>query len=623
MTVRYPEVLIGGEPICVGEHGEFAWKDDLGVTAQEQTWALDPALAAKILKQEQVSISFDDPGGDKQTWKGVKVVREVPSDSPLQRFVVLTDQRWYLARTYISRSFNLRARSGATKIINIAGAPIEVNPISETIAFAPSSLKGGISPYTADDILQVVQDEIARQWQGPTPVVFRRLGRSRGNYVPPDLILDAPGNVALAQALGAAGGLDLRVAPDGALELVDANMGAEKDTIEKHATYCLEDRGGPMRWIRMTRIAPKNINIFVNRECEVRADFWEREPGTPAFTDAELGDRPILLNKIKVTDLTIPSQGTQIVAGTYLEVDAWFDAINALGDGPPGVALPFNRKSALANYLGPMIEHTFAVDAAGDPVPIWQARTAQLRSDLRITYGLNPRFARLIVPGTIKAVRAALIDPVNGTRQPSGYWGDYCRRPTTQGMQNTRFRAWNTSSVLPVESEPIPITKTYAESWPDQPFTLASAIQAPFTIQVLDNVTGLFRLEPRKDPWGNVADVIQCLVFDVPAINLTDIGTKGLNAFWEDAQLIQTHRGAFVFSATPAAAPIHTYRVSAADALKKLGVSANAVQPEAADYPIRVGPGLITARFGGTTTTATVSSRCSRTRAKPRQSLRR
>lgn len=596
----FPIATIAGEFLVGGQYGDHSWVDTLGVSAPEVVWCLPIKLAEKVLALKETEITFQPPGGQKTTWKRVVVVKEEATDHPLRRYVKLSDVRWYLPRVNVKRDFNVRSRTGATRILNIPGVPIETLKPLDVTTYAPYSIKDGRTPYSADEILAWIEAYLKTHCTAPTPISFRTAGRSRGQYTPNDIVLDGPGNVALGHAMGLAGGLDMHVTKDGVIELVDAFMGAERKTIEQFCTYALKGRGGPLRLVDMGHVAPRVVNGLYQRECEVRGDAWEKAPSEAALTDAEIGNLPVFRNAIKVTDVSLPYLGETYVAGTYLaDADKWFSAVAAKGDGPQGVVTPFSRQTFMDNYLGGgRLYNLFAIDISGaqGPNQLWMSRIGAAYEDFRLTYALNPTFANLCVPGTIKAVRAAMLDPVQGTRQPSPVYVEFCRRPTTQGLQNDKFQGWNGQNIAPINPEPIAITKTYTETFLTNPFALSSATQAPFNATLIDDVVGIFHLIPRKDPWGNVADIIHSLVFDCPRVDLRDV-SNGANAFWEMAKLVYTHRMALIFTATPGAAPLHRYPVTAAAALQKLGVSSDAVNANGPDFDIRIGPGVSTARI--------------------------
>src|SRR5262249_11318655 len=143
-------------------------------------------------------------------------------------------------------------------------------PTAAEITYALPTLRndGSASPvaWTAkqmvDDVLAQLQRLVGLSGV-PGGVFFRDLSslRTRGTWNPSDVALDAPGNVALGQALGSVGGVDVRVAADGFLELVDAMLGAEKALIQAVCTYSLATPGGVtpkglMRYCAMNHVAP-------------------------------------------------------------------------------------------------------------------------------------------------------------------------------------------------------------------------------------------------------------------------------------------------------------------------------------------------------------------------------
>ncbi len=277
--------------------------------------------------------------------------------------------------------------------------------------------------------------------------------------------------MALGQALGTVGGADVRVAPDGALEVVDARLGAEKAVVQTACPYSLASGAGAgatpkgvMRWIANDHLAPPSFLVAYTRELEVRADWYERAgfPATP-LTQYSTED-PWLEPVLRVVDLTLSVTGDNssattsyiAVAGMVLPVDVWFAAVAAKGDAvnaPPGFA-QISRFVVQQFYLSDVLYRLYAdspVDPLG-PSAIWNLRLGVAMADYRNLFRLNPRFASRCVPGTIVARRAALLNAATGERQPSPVWRDYYRKPTLRGLINQQRAGNQVEGVPPIDN---------------------------------------------------------------------------------------------------------------------------------------------------------------------------
>jgi hypothetical protein len=640
--VKTPSLTIGGIVVKGGEYGPFSWVQSLGLEAPRVAWALPVDDATRLLAgPREVSIQLTAPDGTQKTIARVYVVGEDRSPDALVRTVILTDVRFYLPFGWVRASYNVTVPSGTGRQPALDQVPVTTLPIVANVLYQPTSLKGSDDgttgrPYTAAEIALDVLGKACTGHSFP-PISFRNLSSPRpNNFVPNDVFVDASGETAVAQVLGALGGLDVRVADDGALELVDAFLGAEKKTVDPIvAAYSLE-RQGVLRWISMSNVAPTAGKVLLTRRCEVRADSLEVAPASryTGICDNTIWGRtndPVLINVARVTDLSlvvpgsVPGLGQQdgsaFVQGTYLPMDYLIDSIAFLND-QPALAPPLSRQNILAGAGGPVsssgilsgrLWFQYITDAAlfagAGPNVNWSARLREIENSFRRVYKLNPVFARLCRRGSIKAERAALLDPATQTRQPATAFLDYVERPKNRGVAANDHFGYNTNAVPPTSPNQQDYTpaggiKNYADPGPynTRPFPLTAAFAAPFEVTVTDPLTGVFRLsEARQDTsrLHHAQELLPGLVWLPPDIELLQ-GNASI-AFWEQARQLLTHRLAIVFSAVPAgqdnARALHAYDVSVADALARLGAPSNAVQPRAPVRELRVREGVTEARI--------------------------
>lgn len=603
----------------------------MGLTPVAVTWTLPNADAALVLAAKEVSITFTPATGlgDPFTWQRVVVVSEGPSDDPEARMVTFSDVRWYLLRVHAILSYNRRVFSGTGFINSSDLSSFVVNPAVAQVTYALPTLRndGSANPsaWTAKQMIDDVCARLTRlvgQSGAPGLLIFRDLSSltSRGKWNPSDVVLDAPGNVALGQALGSVGGVDARVAPDGAIELVDAMLGAEKTIIQAACTSSLANGAGlgarpkgVMRWCVQNHCAPTAFLVQYTREMEVRADSWEQAsvPATPASQYAS--DAPWAEPVLRVADLILsvnqpgatPANYTA-VQSTVVPVDAWFAAVAAKADAtnaPPGYAA-ITRSIVQQNYLADVLTKLYAdspIDPLG-PSTIWTARLGAITSDYRNLFRLNPRFARRCVPGTIVASRAALLNPATGERQKSPVYRDYYTKPTTRGLVNQQRLGNQVTSIPPLGGQTFPAGgRSYSDtSFPDQPFPLAQAQYAPFELSVADAVNGYFRLAPRQLPGTEISSFVPSLITQAPGVDTYDMEKGGEIPYLEFCQLIASDRVTWIFSAVPVGpngeAQVQTYVVDYVTALSRLGVGADAVTAQGPKTTIRIGDGVQRAR---------------------------
>ncbi len=605
-----PRITIAGLEIPGGKFGDHAFARPLGVNAPRMVWCVPPHVAEAVLQKQEVEVEWQPAGFTQpKKFKRVVVVCEHPSDSPLKRYIELSDTRWYWPRIYVKQNYNLRTASSETELLKVDGSPLEVDPVASVVTYAPSSFRAGLAPWTADQVL----DDVLTKW---LRVKYQKRARSFGNYAPNDVQLDGPGNVSLAHALAAAGGLDVRINDDGDVELVDAFMGAERALIEKWIPYSLRRRG-VMRWIRMPNVAPAEVSVGYDADIEVRADGWLRAPSVVVDRTSD-GSWPTLDNVIQVTDkqlsTTDPVTGKAYtaVAGTYLPEHQWFPAV-AADTVVPAPQVPaqvsWTRAFACEDYFAGFLETWFVTNAfgSGEPSPAWINRYRSLKEHFLKSWRLNPSFARLCLPGSIRAVRARLLDAANQTRQPAAAYLDYCRKPSIRGTKEEKNFGWNVHGIpgTPM-TQAVGASKTYEDtSFPAQVVAIDRCLQAPVRVQCIDPVTGIFVFGFKKDVHDHAAELAPALCQLLPSndldlVNRFNQGNLGAQSFviryWEQAQLVTTHRVILVFTAVPAAAPLFFCKVKPQEALTRLGVQ---VTLEAKGPPMqtRVGPALQSARI--------------------------
>lgn len=596
------KVTIAGLPVVGGGFGQHSWQFKLGTAAPEVAWRLPPYVAAVVLALKETEIVMEAPSGRTLKIERVVVVRELPSPDPMERIVVLSDIRWYWPRLHMRKLFNLRTQSGTRLLLQTAqGVPTPALPVTDEITFAPPSLKDDQTPWKAKEILADILTTMTAAYGGK----FVDLSRARPSLITNDLKVDARSDIALVQALSRVGGVDVRVRPDSTVEIIDAYLGAEIPILQKAVPYSLWALG-QLRIIDMSHVAPKSITVYYEREVEVRADGWEPE-AVNTQTVAQ-NSEPFIEEVIKVSDLQlqVPGQRTA-VQGEYLPVDTWLGAVEAVGDrlslGSFPTPGPLTRKIACQKWFGPMLELLYVTFLQKEPDEVWAARIAAFRRDYRTLWRLNRNFSTRILPGSIRPVRAALINASNGLRAPSTVYLDYARRPSLRGLRVEITAGYNQNSIpgVPMSQKPGPVKIYDDPAFPFQVYPLNDAKIAPWGLNVEDATVGVFRIGPLRDPEGKTADYAPGLVQSLPVVSPAGVVLTKAPATWELAELTYTHRVTFIFSCVPLGpnntdAALHAYEVSAAQALAKLGVPASAVNAQGPNFDMRVMPGLSRAR---------------------------
>lgn len=618
--VQAVQVSIGGMPVVGDRYGNHDWPVTLGINGPHVVWKLAPDVVEVLLKLQETEIKITTPSGKVTIFKRIRVLREVPTEDARIRAVALSDVRSYLSTGWVRKAYNLRVPSATTKLVSLNAALPAASPSSlqppltlQNYLFAPFSLRGSDDgtagvPWNADQIADDVLFAACTGHDFP-PILFQRKGRKRSSFIPNDVYVDATGDKALGQVLGALGGLDIRVSPLGVIELVDAFMGAETRTLDPVvAAYSLEWKGR-LRFVSMSNVCPKAGRVLVTRRVEIRGDAAD----ALAPVSQSAGNAPVLTNVIQVTDPTLPypSAQTPSVRGTFIPATSFFTAVASLADQTaPAPALRYqfltigmggtpSPSFVMSTKLEDMYVTPAALSFLG-PSIVWAARCRSIRAHWRRTFRLNPTFAKQCLPGSIKAERAALVDPATGTYQPATIYTDFCQQPTNRGLFSSPTFSWNMNMIPGSTAGTI---KTYNnDSFPDDPFPLATVQPAPFGLTVLDPTNGIMTLDDLPDPAGKRQNtLIPSLLVDAPVVDSSRILKGNTIGYMEQSQLVTTQRVAIVFSAVPAGPnnvnQLHEYPVDLADALKRLGVDDNAVEAKGPAVDLRIRDNVAQARI--------------------------
>lgn len=636
-----PKLQIGTITLLGGEYGGKSWPQTLGIEAPRVVWSLPVQDASALLAgPREVTIRMTASDGATKLISRVYVVGEDHSTDKLVRGVILSDVRFYLPFGWVRASYNVTIKSGTGRQ-TVTDGVVNPNllPKVANVIFAPYSLKGsddGVSgvPWNAFEIAKDILERATTGHDFPD-IKIRNLARQRTSFIPNNVSVDSSGEAAIGQTLGALGGLDIRVADDGAIEIVNAYLGAERETVDPIVSSYSLERKGVLRFVSMANVAPKSAKVLYTRRVEVRADSWEAQPGpdgnlSTSGDDVTWGtdNTPTMINVAPVTDpfLPFPSAQNPSVQGTLLPMSQLCKAIAALNDqtgavngispstklsrqyllgsGAPGSTVPNGVASPL---LSELFELNFVDDRGTGvgPAVYWAQRCRAIRSYFRQVYKLNPVFSRQCIPGSIKAERAGLLDAATATRQPSTLYMDFIQRPAGPGFSKSDKFGWNVNSIP--GSPNSQVFPNGIKLYPDgpynrNPFPLSTATVAPFEVTVVDPTTGVFKFSPVVNPeLRHEAKTLPGLVWALPSVSPDKIVREAALAYWEQGKMLLTHRIAMVFSAVPGGpnnvSALHVYKVSVEEALSRLGAPSDAVTPRAPIRELRVRNGVAEARI--------------------------
>lgn len=505
----------------------------------------------------------------------VFVLGEVPASTPFTRAFLISDRRWRWSRKHMKRSYNIRRRTGDTRLETEGKlVPLEVAQNIDEYFFAPYSTDNG-TKWTAKRSLEDFFDEL----QGtvdPLPYEFR------GHLNPPialnDVEINDPAPAALAVLLKAIPGTDLYVDLSGKVIIFNTLDGSEKEVVQG-AGSPVEGSGFP-KMIDLSKISPSEIVVYVEREIEVRFDTITE--GSTAIDD----ELRLLENVVPITDPSLVVDGKTVAAGTWVGLEAAIAAWNTYKDpGGDGMNRPdLTLQTIREGYLTPKLYNLFTL--YGNPIvdPIWVGRIGSLRAHFRKTYRVPRKW--MDRARSIKAHRAAILDVTTGTRALARVYSDYCVKPSIRARitdANARLMGINYFGYNAF---------------------LADAKISPAYVQILDDQVGIVHLDYRNDLYGMVNEIIPSAVLNIPTI---DMSREDLPHTWgEKSQtgsrlptLYTNHRAAIVFTMIPASpnglGQYHAEVVKPEDAQAAV-TNLSPVGSTGPRWELFVGPEILTAR---------------------------
>lgn len=469
-------VTLAGVPFVALE--PVGWTETVGTRPFMRTFEMPTALAEKAWLQRGAPVRLEiASGGSVLAWDELILVDLRAGARPDTRAVLVADRRWRWGRKHIVRDFNMRRRSGDTRLVG--ESRIETAPVALDATYALYSLDNG-TPHTLASALASVMDELDPGAWDATGV----------RLVPLESVaLDDRGDAALERLLAYGAGVAPVVRPSGRIEFVNLRDGSEADMIAALPPVVVGT--GFHARADKSQSRPIGINVLFDRESEVRFDFIEATAAAPST--AVRGDvRPPrrLENVIPLPDVELVVAGKRCSRGTWVNIDAYLAAIAGLESTTMAAALgPLSQRIIRINWLAKWsyVVGLYTTGTNGQPDPTWQKRIDAIRKHWRQTFRLPPEW-RSKVRGA-KAIRAAIVDPETGTRAVTEPYMDYVARPSLIAFSRPTAATERNSFGRQVEG--------YAE-------LLEDAIAAPAQVQFLDEEAGVLRSYLLADPFGDV-----------------------------------------------------------------------------------------------------------------------
>lgn len=450
------------------DHGH-EWIDEMGFHAPIIAWVMPREMAAAILtalgtstgSAREVTVSLGDPTDTANyvVQERVVVIGDAPADSPQQRYLLLSDVRWYFTQAWAALDANVRRRLGDTRLLGNALTTGIV--LADTIAYAPWSINNGTA-YTWSSFKDAMLTYLTTARHG-RPAISFVTDTFTVIDVPaqaiPETPTDAQGDLAAARAIESVPGASLRVSRTGVLHVCEDTPGAEESIVTLLGPSLTGH--GDLPKVNRSGIRPDNYwRVYFDLELELRLTY----DATATILDTD----PYLIPVVKV-----PEQSVTIPAGTYYGIgtvassrvvgqgswigqDEYFAAIGA----PAGTALANITDDLLALHWFDGTLNQYMEDSSGNTDPVWVARMNAIMASYRTTFRVNPKaWERIRFAWT---ARASVWDPATGSRATSPVYCNYSYVPANptqiygKGLLTKNVSDRYTSSGLIADMKPTP-----------------------------------------------------------------------------------------------------------------------------------------------------------------------
>lgn len=494
---------LGGVPLVAVD--DFSWPLSEGTRPQQKVFETDAADAAAILRVAGQPVDFvvQAPGHPSLTVKGLSILSTRPGSRPDTIGLLVADRRWRWPHMTIARDFNVRRRSGDTRLVGEGSLRQENLNVVQDVAYAPWSLKNG-ARWRALDVIESILSEIA-----PGGFTIEPIQRQ---IEVEDLSLAGPADMALETALQYCGGLGVTVDPDGRVRVFDRRSRAEVrallsagPVIQQSGYFATVDR-------RFSR--PKSIRVYFERECELRFDYLEDTQLTTVVRDHEPRR---LENVAPLPDTTLSVNGKTLSMGTWVTID---DLLTAWTSLAPAWSYGALTQTMIRRYyvgMPSMLVTRFAgVQGTALSDDRWARRIATVLKHWRKTFRILPAWMDKI--RAVKPIRAAIVDVETGRPAKALAWQDYISVPSYLPMIDSFFGKAPTNPDLGRQIAGYPT---------DAGATLSAETASPANVLVPDDQAGILRVELQTDREYETERMIPGSADGLPKAKCTDTRRLG------------------------------------------------------------------------------------------------
>lgn len=504
---RKATVTIAGVPVAAS--GPVAWRFQTGAQPYTTTFSVHISQWERVLRHllgQDVDLVIVDSRSVVRRFRHLTILHEVASDSPNRATFIVADRRWRWPYKHVERDFNVGRRTG-DRSTDFESLPVETRLTFDEYDFYPYSLDGKRS-WTArravEEVLQLITERSSRFRFDSFPIEG---DGEVGELTLRDVRLNDPGDVALSRILSYAPGAEVYIDAKGVARVIDAADLKETEAYFKALPPSTWD-GDSATFIDRRGIRPPKIRLHYLREFELLLEYADSYGTTVSTPDPDVAFVENVIptvdpvTEVREWDPDVRGYVTKrLPPGSWVEATAWLRAMNdarpTLGGSPVGAAWTFDN--IRAKWVEGDLDGLLGGGSADvDPDGNISRRVQALKEHFRQTFRVNRRIMQRL--RSFKPIRAALLDPITGTRALAAVWGQACVVPNAKGI----FMMGRKDS---------PIGGGVYRNL-DFVRTPTSEPPGPQKLEVLDEELGIFRLSVVPSPYGTDASFVPCKCVD-------------------------------------------------------------------------------------------------------------
>lgn len=535
MSTNKVGILVGGTQFYI-PYDDHTWSIEGGYRAPVQAWSVPAEVAAAILEildgasgvGREAVLELGDPE-DPVTIERVLVLTAVPHDDPQKMFLLLTDVRRYLSDAWFCMDVNVRRRLGDRRLV---GNSLTDSVVVDSIGYAPWSIRGESDAYDWAELRDEVLAYLTQEKHGRPAIsyVVDTFSIDVEAKTVQETTTDASGDVGLARAIEAIPGAGIYVDKTGVIHVYDRTLGAEIPLVETLPPALMAH--GNLALVNNSGLRPQRWRIYFDYELEVR---WEYRTNLAELNNS--GDTPLeqalqftrLQNVLKVTDqqLVVPEgpwgAARTVGQGTWITLAEAFEAWGKVEWGAK--TLPkLTEEIVCRHWLGDALRRYAIGGVFTTHDPVWASRIAELMRSFRTCFRAHPVTWERIRHAW--AVRAAVWDPVTGTRAPAPVYCNYHLMPLDHFM---------------------PTAMTQFGDDVDDSYPPTGRLQdgrtSGFSLRITDEELGIFEIERDISRYPGhaslaISDLEKIAKWDSDDVTLLEPVQQSLNPNWSLATVI-------------------------------------------------------------------------------------